>query len=173
MSGKEGGNFDSIKRIHKAGERVLGKSQGAHGLRVMRISSHEGFSERGKQDSTSWAHPQTGAGQWGQPLPQALGTELGQGWAGIWAYGQSWEQKEPRPAAGTDVSGSEMSLRRSLAGASGLLMPSRLGQDGPVENLTLLDIFSENFSATDNDKKIWKFIIHILQVKTTCAYNMK
>lgn len=50
MSGKEGGNFDSIKRIHKAGERVLGKSQGAHGLGVMGISSHEGFSERAEQD---------------------------------------------------------------------------------------------------------------------------
>lgn len=79
MSGKEGGNFDFIKRIHKAGERVLGKSQGAHGLGVMGISSHEGFSERAEQDSTSWVHPQTGTGQWGQPLPQALGTELGQG----------------------------------------------------------------------------------------------
>lgn len=56
MIRKQVGHFGYTKRIHTAGERVLGKSQGAQGLGVMGISSHEGFSEGAKQDPTSWAH---------------------------------------------------------------------------------------------------------------------
>lgn len=90
MSGRGAGYYGCTERIHVAGERVLGKSQGAHGLGVMRISSHEGFSQGAKQDATTWAHliPTQVQGSWGSPSPRH------------WALRQSWEEKEPRAATG-------------------------------------------------------------------------
>lgn len=108
MSGKEAGHYGCTKRIHVAGDSVLGKPQGAHGLGMLGISSYEGFSEGAKQDPTIWAHPiprqeQGRGGSQGSPSSRhwALSWEwakLGCGLTG--SPGQSCEELEPRAATG-------------------------------------------------------------------------
>lgn len=86
MSGKEAGHYGCTKRTCVPGERVLGKSQGAHGLGVMGITSHEGSFQGAKQDPTARAHPiprMQGSG--GSPRSWALSwdwAELGYGLTG-------------------------------------------------------------------------------------------
>lgn len=107
MSGKEAGHYGCTERIHVAGERVLGKSQGAHGLGMLGIKGNlrvlMGWECWGSAAMRAFLKgqsrtPQLGpipspdrsraGGQPGQPQLQALGTELGMGQTGMWAHRQ-------------------------------------------------------------------------------------
>lgn len=90
--------------------------------------------------SLSLSHPQQEQGSGDRPSPrhQALSwdwAELGCGLTGraeLWGTGAQGCYRAA--LARTDASGGEMSPIRSWAGTSDLLMPSRLWQDGPIEN---------------------------------------
>lgn len=154
MSGKEAGHHGYTKGIHRAGERVWGKSQGSWAGSDEDLQPW-GFFWRGKagphilgpspdRSRAVGSAPAPGIGHWaGTGLSWDVGSQ-----AELWAKGAQSCYRVALPWTG--VSGSEINPSRGWAGTSGLLMPSRLGQDGPVENLTLLDISSESFSLRNN-----------------------